>query len=73
MSFGPRDTTGFVSVQLLDDDSYEGNETFFALLEILSDFPGVIAVNNTAVITVVDDDCKPVMLLGYNEYTYTKT
>lgn len=56
IEFGPNDTRKEIRVQLIDDASVEGNETFALKLTNLTSGPGVYLHRNVAYATIRDND-----------------
>ena len=61
VTFEPGDTEQFVDISIVNDDVLEGVEMFTATLTI-DDSNVDISSNDTATITITDDDSKPPLL-----------
>ena len=58
LSFGPSDTLLRVTVPITNDNAYELDETFSAVLTISSRGLGVVVCAQQAMVTIYDDDSK---------------
>lgn len=57
LTFDPEDDTKFVTISIIEDDVYEGNETFAVTLSIPEDEEGVDLTQPTqARVQIVDND-----------------
>ena len=61
VTFQPGESTASVSVSIVNDSNIEATEMFSATLTAVSNV--VIGIDDTAIVTILDDDCESMGVL----------